>query len=64
MYMAKLVELSRSWILDIVIGNDWSEPIYIETKEFKTKEELLDALQSLDYYSYIERISEVIEYKI
>ena len=60
--MIKLVESSRYWVLDVVVGNDWSEPTYIETKRFETKEDLISVLQSLDYYCYTENVREVIEY--
>lgn len=61
--MFELKIVSKHWEIVVDVGNDWGTPSYTETRIYKNKEEIIEALEQKDYYEIACSIKEVVEYE-
>lgn len=61
--MSKLIKKSSHWEVYVEVGNDWGEPSYYETREYKSRKNMLEDIEN-SYYDIPRRIKEVVEYEI
>lgn len=62
--MIRLAKEHKRWEIVVDVGNDYGEPSYLETREYDTKEDVLEALENISYYDSAQSVKEIIEYSI